>query len=108
MVRCAWKRARGLAIAGYGTQEPSSASDCWVTIVSLLAGTVIWTYLASIITTLLISMNAASSEYLVKIQEIDTYMQHRHLPQVRSAPPIQRHHSQARGQHREVGNSARR
>lgn len=70
--------------AGYGKQEPATASDCWLTIISLLAGTCIWTFLASVVTTLLISLNAASSEYMVKIQEISTYMEHRHLPQVKA------------------------
>lgn len=72
-----------LSKTGYGQQPPVTASDAWMTIISLFVGTVIWTFLASLVTSLLISMNAASSEYMVKMMEINTYMDHRHLPQVR-------------------------
>ena len=54
-----------------------------MTVVSLLTGVCIWTFLTSIVTTLLIHLNAASSEYMVKITGINAYMEHRRLPLVR-------------------------
>lgn len=69
-----------LLLAGYGMQNPESLSDCIVTTVSLFVGTCIWTFLASLVTSLLISLNSLSNEYMVKIQEIDAYMEHRRLP----------------------------
>ena len=56
--------------------------DCWVTTVSLFWGMCIWTFLGGIVTTLLIHLNAASSEYTAKITALNQYMAHRHLPQV--------------------------
>ncbi|CAK0741204.1 hypothetical protein CVIRNUC_001307 [Coccomyxa viridis] len=41
----------------------------------------IWTFLGSIVTTLLIHLNAASSEYTAKITALNQYMAHRKLPQ---------------------------
>ena len=71
--------------AGYGEQAPATAADCWLTTVSLFWGMCIWTFLGGIVTTLLIHLNAASSEYTAKITALNQYMAHRHLPQV--APP---------------------
>lgn len=56
--------------------------DCWLTILSMLLGVCIWTFLGGIITTLLIHLNAASSEYTAKITALNQYMAHRKLPQV--------------------------
>ncbi|KAK9806501.1 hypothetical protein WJX73_004260 [Symbiochloris irregularis] len=67
--------------AGYGIQNPATAADCWVTIISLLMGICIWTYLTSILTTLLIVLNASSSEYTSKMASLNQFMQHRKLPQ---------------------------
>ncbi len=62
--------------------EPATTIDCWVTILSMLVGCCLWTVLGGIVTTLLIHLNAASSEYTAKMQELYQYMAHRHLPQV--------------------------
>ena len=56
--------------------------DCWLTILSMLLGVCIWTFLGGIVTTLLIHLNAASSEYTAKITALNQYMTHRKLPQV--------------------------
>ena len=59
-----------------------STLDAWVTSLSLLAGMFIWTYLTSVFITLLIHMNAASSEYTVKSAALDSFMAYRCLPKV--------------------------
>lgn len=69
--------------AGYGRQDPETAFDCWMTTCSLFTGMCIWTFLGGIVTTLLIHLNAASSEYTAKITALNQYMAHRKLPQVR-------------------------
>ena len=61
--------------------------DCWLTALSLLWGMCIWTFLGSIVTTLLIHLNAASSEYTAKITALNQYMAHRKLPQVHDVSP---------------------
>ena len=61
--------------------------DCWLTALSLLWGMCIWTFLGSIVTTLLIHLNAASSEYTAKITALNQYMAHRKLPQVQDLSP---------------------
>ena len=53
-----------------------------MTCISLLVGTTIWLILGSIITTLLIHLNAAHSEYTARMTELNQYMKHRELPQV--------------------------
>ena len=68
--------------AGYGKQDPITTLDCWLTILSMLLGVCIWTFLGGIVTTLLIHLNAASSEYTAKITALNQYMAHRKLPQV--------------------------
>lgn len=68
--------------AGYGAQDPVTAFDCWMTTASLFTGMCIWTFLGGIVTTLLIHLNAASSEYTAKITALNQYMAHRRLPQV--------------------------
>ncbi|EIE18161.1 camp-binding domain-like protein [Coccomyxa subellipsoidea C-169] len=68
--------------AGYGAQDPVTAFDCWMTTASLFWGMCIWTFLGGIVTTLLIHLNAASSEYTAKITALNQYMAHRRLPQV--------------------------
>ncbi|BDA48837.1 Potassium/sodium hyperpolarization-activated cyclic nucleotide-gated channel [Coccomyxa sp. Obi] len=67
--------------AGYGAQDPVTAFDCWMTTASLFTGMCIWTFLGGIVTTLLIHLNAASSEYTAKITALNQYMAHRRLPQ---------------------------
>lgn len=74
-----------------------TAFDCWMTTASLFWGMCIWTFLGGIVTTLLIHLNAASSEYTAKITALNQYMAHRRLPQVThplnpSLPRRQRHH----------------
>ncbi len=64
-----------------------TASDCWLTTLSLFAGMCIWTFLGGIVTTLLIHLNAASSEYTAKITALNQYMAHRRLPQARMQLP---------------------
>lgn len=59
-----------------------TAFDCWMTTASLFWGMCIWTFLGGIVTTLLIHLNAASSEYTAKITALNQYMAHRRLPQV--------------------------
>ena len=59
-----------------------------MTCVSLLVGTTIWLILGSIITTLLIHLNAAHSEYTARMTELNQYMKHRELPQVSWAIPV--------------------
>ena len=66
-------------------QSPVTTVDVWVTCISLLVGTTIWLILGSIITTLLIHLNAAHSEYTARMTELNQYMKHRELPQVRGA-----------------------
>ena len=61
--------------------------DCWLTALSLLWGMCIWTFLGSIVTTLLIHLNAASSEYTANITALNQSMAHRKLPQVQGMPP---------------------
>ena len=73
--------------AGYGRQDPQTVLDCWLTALSLLWGMCIWTFLGSIVTTLLIHLNAASSEYTAKITALNQYMAHRKLPQVQHLSP---------------------
>lgn len=68
--------------AGYGKQEPETMIDVWVTMFSLLMGTTMWLILGSIITTLLIHMNAAHSEYTAKMTALSQYMMENNLPQV--------------------------
>ena len=68
--------------AGYGQQGPVSTLDAWITSLSLLVGMFIWTYLTSVFITLLIHMNAASSEYTVKSAALDSFMSYRRLPKV--------------------------
>lgn len=70
-------------VAGYGAQDPVTAFDCWMTTASLFWGMCIWTFLGGIVTTLLIHLNAASSEYTAKITALNQYMAHRRLPQVK-------------------------
>ena len=50
---------------------------------SLLMGTTMWLILGSIITTLLIHLNAAHSEYTAKMTALSQYMMENNLPQVR-------------------------
>ena len=57
--------------------------DVWVTMISLLMGTTMWLILGSIITTLLIHLNAAHSEYTAKMTALSQYMMENNLPQVR-------------------------
>ena len=71
--------------AGYGQQGPVSTLDAWVCSLSILAGMFLWTYLTSVFITLLIHMNAASSEYTVKSAALDSFMSYRRLPKVLSA-----------------------
>ena len=71
--------------AGYGVQNPETMIDVWVTMFSLLTGTTMWLILGSIITTLLIHLNAAHSEYTAKMTALSQYMIENNLPQVRSA-----------------------
>ena len=80
-------RARA-CLAGYGQQGPVTTSDCWLTTASLFCGMCIWTFLGGIVTTLLIHLNAASSEYTAKITALNQYMAHRRLPQARVAPTL--------------------
>ena len=68
--------------AGYGTQNPETMVDVWVTMISLLMGTTMWLILGSIITTLLIHLNAAHSEYTAKMTALSQYMMENNLPQV--------------------------
>ena len=68
--------------AGYGKQEPETMIDVWVTMFSLLMGTTMWLILGSIITTLLIHLNAAHSEYTAKMTALSQYMMENNLPQV--------------------------
>lgn len=56
--------------------------DVWVTMFSLLMGTTMWLILGSIITTLLIHLNAAHSEYTAKMTALSQYMMENNLPQV--------------------------
>ena len=71
--------ARGQAMGGRTRQQQRTAG---LTTVSLFWGMCIWTFLGGIVTTLLIHLNAASSEYTAKITALNQYMAHRHLPQV--------------------------
>lgn len=68
--------------AGYGVQNPETMIDVWVTMFSLLTGTTMWLILGSIITTLLIHLNAAHSEYTAKMTALSQYMVENNLPQV--------------------------
>ena len=68
---------------GYGKQDPETMIDVWVTMFSLLMGTTMWLILGSIITTLLIHLNAAHSEYTAKMTALSQYMMENNLPQVR-------------------------
>lgn len=88
--------------AGYGRQEPATAADCWLTTVSLFWGMCIWTFLGGIVTTLLIHLNAASSEYTAKITALNQYMAHRHLPQVVSCSWVGSPHSSRSSWHKPV------
>ena len=67
---------------GYGKQDPETMVDVWVTMISLLMGTTMWLILGSIITTLLIHLNAAHSEYTAKMTALSQYMMENNLPQV--------------------------
>ena len=67
---------------GYGKQDPETMIDVWVTMFSLLMGTTMWLILGSIITTLLIHLNAAHSEYTAKMTALSQYMMENNLPQV--------------------------
>ena len=49
-------------------------------------GISIWTYLTSVFVTLLIHLNAASSEYVVKSAALDSFMAYRRLPKVGTPP----------------------
>lgn len=60
--------------------------DVWVTMFSLLMGTTMWLILGSIITTLLIHLNAAHSEYTAKMTALSQYMMENNLPQVHVCP----------------------
>ncbi len=84
---CTWRKRNLMCMscghAGYGRQDPETAFDCWMTTCSLFTGMCIWTFLGGIVTTLLIHLNAASSEYTAKITALNQYMAHRKLPQVR-------------------------
>ena len=60
--------------------------DVWVTMFSLLMGTTMWLILGSIITTLLIHLNAAHSEYTAKMTALSQYMMENNLPQVHVYP----------------------
>ena len=62
-----------------------STLDAWIVSLSLLLGMFLWTYLTSVFITLLIHMNAASSEYTVKSAALDSFMAYRCLPKVRLA-----------------------
>eukprot|EP00884_Botryococcus_braunii_P013800 jgi/Botrbrau1/22420/Bobra.0091s0023.2 len=82
----AWSVLKALSstiTSGYGAPgtEPATMIDCWVTIVSMLVGCCLWTCLGGILTTLLIHLNAAASDYNAQMQELHQYMTHRHLPQ---------------------------
>ena len=70
------------ACAGYGVQNPETMIDVWVTMFSLLTGTTMWLILGSIVTTLLIHLNAAHSEYTAKMTALSQYMVENNLPQV--------------------------
>ena len=48
----------------------------------LQVGISIWTYVTSVFVTLLIHLNAASSEYTVKSAALDSFMAYRRLPKV--------------------------
>ncbi|DBB03995.1 TPA: SCF ubiquitin ligase complex subunit [Trebouxia sp. C0004] len=77
----ALKALSEMVTAGYGTQEPETMIDVWVTMFSLLMGTTMWLILGSIITTLLIHLNAAHSEYTAKMTALSQYMTENNLPQ---------------------------
>lgn len=64
--------------------------DVWVTMISLLMGTTMWLILGSIITTLLIHLNAAHSEYTAKMTALSQYMMENNLPQVNFSAPLHR------------------
>ncbi|KAL0040935.1 hypothetical protein WJX79_010523 [Trebouxia sp. C0005] len=77
----ALKALSEMVTAGYGKQEPETMIDVWVTMFSLLMGTTMWLILGSIITTLLIHLNAAHSEYTAKMTALSQYMMENNLPQ---------------------------
>ncbi|KAL3154475.1 hypothetical protein ABBQ32_013941 [Trebouxia sp. C0010 RCD-2024] len=77
----ALKALSEMVTAGYGKQNPETMIDVWVTMFSLLMGTTMWLILGSIITTLLIHLNAAHSEYTAKMTALSQYMMENNLPQ---------------------------
>ncbi|KAK9819773.1 hypothetical protein WJX72_002193 [[Myrmecia] bisecta] len=70
-----------MVTAGYGPYNPVTTMDCWVLLASLVMGVSIFTTIGSMVTSMLVHLNASSSEYAEKMSALNQYMQHQKLPQ---------------------------
>lgn len=73
-----------MVTAGYGPYNPGTLADCWVVLFSQAMGVAMFTLVGSMVTTILVHLNASSSEYASKMSALNQYMAHQKLPQVGS------------------------
>ncbi|KAK9863077.1 hypothetical protein WJX84_002556 [Apatococcus fuscideae] len=70
-----------MVTAGYGPYNPGTLADCWVVLFSQALGVAMFTLIGSMVTTILVHLNASSSEYASKMSALNQYMAHQKLPQ---------------------------
>ncbi|KAK9836780.1 hypothetical protein WJX74_007908 [Apatococcus lobatus] len=70
-----------MVTAGYGPYNPGTLVDCWVVLFSQAMGVAMFTLVGSMVTTILVHLNASSSEYASKMSALNQYMAHQKLPQ---------------------------
>ena len=71
-----------MVTAGYGPYNPGTLADCWIVLFSQAMGVAMFTLVGSMVTTILVHLNASSSEYASKMSALNQYMAHQKLPQV--------------------------
>ena len=71
-----------MVTAGYGPYNPGTLADCWIVLFSQAMGVAMFTLIGSMVTTILVHLNASSSEYASKMSALNQYMAHQKLPQV--------------------------
>uniref|UniRef100_A0A7S0RFV4 Cyclic nucleotide-binding domain-containing protein n=1 Tax=Pyramimonas obovata TaxID=1411642 RepID=A0A7S0RFV4_9CHLO len=65
---------------GYGQEPPYNTVDAWTCNISMLLGASLFAVFVGIITSLLIQLDSGSAVYAHKLDMVNQYMAHRHLP----------------------------
>jgi len=65
---------------GYGLEPPFTLGDAWTMNISMLSGASLFAVFVGIITSLLIQLDTGTSDYNAKLEVVNHYMAHRHLP----------------------------